>query len=132
MLWASSSTRTRLGLRAENGVEVHLGERVALIGNNPARDDFEPLKKRLGLLAAMRLDNADDDIDALGLFCPRHGQHFIGLADAGRGAEKSTAALFGLLRFTQKSVAKADARRYRVSPCQGILTLKGARDQLVW
>jgi hypothetical protein len=37
----------------------------------------------------MRLDNAKDYIDAFILFCPRHGQHFIGLADTGRGAEKN-------------------------------------------
>ena len=76
------------GPSGQNGVDVHFGEPMALIGDDPARDDFEPLKKRFGLLAAMRLGDADDDIDAFGLFCPRRGQHFIGLADAGRGAEK--------------------------------------------
>jgi hypothetical protein len=45
----------------------------------------------------MRLDDADDDIDAFGLFCPRRSQHFIGLADARSGAKKDLqAALFGL------------------------------------
>jgi hypothetical protein len=34
----------------------------------------------------MCLDDAYDDIDSLGLFCSRRRQHFIGLADAGRGA----------------------------------------------
>ena len=72
----------------QNSVKVHFGERVALVIDDPARDDFEPLQKRLGLLAAMRLGDADDDIDAFGLLCLRRGQHFIGLADAGRGAEK--------------------------------------------
>ena len=49
----------------------------------------EPLKKRLGFLAAMRFRDAGDDIRAFGLFCPGCGQHFIGLADARRGAEKN-------------------------------------------
>ena len=75
------------------------------IGDTPARDDFEPLKQRPGLLAAMRLDDADDDVNALHLFCPRRGQHFIGLADAGRGAEKDLqAAPLRLLHFTQECV----------------------------
>src|SRR5208282_2289171 len=91
----------------QNSVKVHFGERVALVSDDPARDDFEPLQKRFGLLAAMRLGDADDDIDAFGLFCPRRRQHFIGLADAGRGAEKDLqAALFGLLCFTQESVGR--------------------------
>ncbi len=62
---------------------------MAPISDTPAREDFEPLKKRLRLLAAMRLDDADDDIRAFGLFCTGRGQHFIGLADARRGAEKN-------------------------------------------
>lgn len=45
----------------ENCVEVHFTERVIPVGNRPARDDFEPLNKRLGLLAAMRLDDTGDD-----------------------------------------------------------------------
>ena len=89
----------------QNGIEIHFGERVALVRDDPARDDFEPLKKRLGLLAAMRLDDTDDDIDAFGLFCLRRGQHFIGLADARRGAEKDPqAAPLRLLHFTQEGV----------------------------
>ena len=52
----------------ENCVEVHFGEAMAPISDTPARKDFEPLKKRLRLLAAMRLDDADDDINAFGLF----------------------------------------------------------------
>ena len=39
-------------LPCQNGVEVQFGERVAPIGDDPARDDFEPWEKRLGLLAA--------------------------------------------------------------------------------
>jgi hypothetical protein len=74
----------------QNGVEVQLGERMALIGDDPARDGFEPLKQRLGLFAAMRFDDTDDNIDAFGFFCSRRGQHFIGLANTGRGAEKDS------------------------------------------
>jgi len=52
----------------QNGVEIHFGERMALIRDDPARDDFKPLEERFGLLAAMRLDDADDDIDASAFF----------------------------------------------------------------
>ena len=48
----------------EDGVEVHLFEPVTLVLDAPARDDFETVEQRLGLLAAMRLDDADDDVDA--------------------------------------------------------------------
>jgi hypothetical protein len=48
---------------------------VDLIRDYAARDDFEPLKERLGLLAAMGLGDAYDDI-VFGLFCSRRRQHF--------------------------------------------------------
>ena len=53
-----------------------------------ARNDFEAFEQRLGLAAAMRLDNADDDVVAV--FLQRMGllQHFVGLADAGSGADE--------------------------------------------
>ena len=54
-----------------------------------ARDDLEALEQRLGLLAAVRLDDADDDVVrrpcAAGA---RRLQHLVGLADAGRRAEE--------------------------------------------
>ena len=114
----------------QNSVKVHFGERVALVIDDPARDNFEPLQKRLGLLTAMRLGDADDDIGAFGLFCPRCRQHFIGLADARRGAEKDLqAAMFGLLCFTQESVGRrpplgvvafVHATRYSCSTAHGV------------
>jgi hypothetical protein len=109
-------------LPGQNGVKVHFGKCMGLIGDTPARDDFEPLKQRPGL-AAMRLDDADDDVNALYLFCPRRGQHFIGLADAGRGAEKDLqAAPLRLLHFTQESIWRrrdTHARRRAASALLG-------------
>ena len=49
----------------QDRVEVHLLEDAALVVDAPARDDFEPGEQRLGLGAAVRLDDADDDVDAL-------------------------------------------------------------------
>ena len=48
-----------------------------------------PVEQRLGLLAPVRLDDADDDVDpSLALRARRDLQHLVGLADAGRGAEE--------------------------------------------
>ena len=38
---------------------------VALVVDAAARDDLEALEQRLGFAAAVGLDHADDDIDAL-------------------------------------------------------------------
>ena len=63
------------------------------------RDDFEAFEKRLGLAPAVRLDDADDDIDPFAPLGLRRQQHLVGLADARRGAEKNlqpaAALLFG-------------------------------------
>ncbi len=70
-------------------VEVHLLERLALVFDAAPGNDFEALQQRLGLLAAVGLDHADDDVVAV--LQPRVGllQHFVGLADAGRGADEN-------------------------------------------
>jgi len=69
-------------------VEVHLLECLILVGEPPARQHFEALQQRFGFHPSMGLDHADDDIDA-GLL-PGVGalQHFVGLADARRGADE--------------------------------------------
>ena len=73
----------------DDGVEVHLLQPPALVFDALARNDFEPLQQRLRLLAAMRLDDADDDIVAVALARARRLQHRIGLADAGRRADEN-------------------------------------------
>ena len=45
-------------------VEVHLLEGLALVGDAPPGDHLEAFDERLGLLAAVRLDDADDHVDA--------------------------------------------------------------------
>jgi len=71
-----------------DAVEVHLLQAMALVFDALARDDFEPGEQRLGLLAAMRLDQRGDDIDAFAMLGLCRLQHLIGLADPRRGAEK--------------------------------------------
>ena len=76
--------------------------------------DFEVLELRLGVVAAVGLDEADDDVEParpqrVGLL-----QHRVGLADAGRGADVDAQA---------RPVLLLEARQQRVSAsgrCSGI------------
>ncbi len=65
-------------------------------------DDFEAGKQRVGLGPAVRLDVADDHIHAFGPALMRGLEHGVGLADAGRVAQKNlqrAARLARLLRL---------------------------------
>ena len=95
----------------EDRVEVHFVEPAALVLDPPPRDDFEPFEQRLGLLAAMRLDDADDDIDAFAPLRLRGLQHFIGLADARRGAEKNLQPAAARLARASAAALRAEGRR---------------------
>jgi hypothetical protein len=63
------------------------------------------LQQRFGVAAAVGLDDADDDIVAVLLAGVGLLQHLVGLADAGRGADKNSeladAALFAARRLKQ-------------------------------
>ncbi len=63
---------------------------LALILDLPARNDFQPAEQRLGFLAAVGFDDADDDVVAVFLARLRLLQHFVGFADAGRGADEDS------------------------------------------
>ena len=71
----------------------------------PARNDFKTLQQRFGFAAAVGLDDAGDDVVAVFLAGVRLLQHFVGLADAGRGADENSqladAPLFAARRFEQ-------------------------------
>ncbi len=82
----------------QHGVDIHLVELAPLVLDAPPRDDLEAGDQRFGLLAAMRLDDADDDVDAFRQPRPRRLQHLIGLADARRGAEEYLEATAILVR----------------------------------
>ncbi len=76
----------------QDGVDVHLGQPMALVFDFLTRDDLDALQQGLGLAPAVRLDDADHDIDALAPLGLCREQHLIGLADARRGAEKDLEA----------------------------------------
>src|SRR6185437_12049005 len=62
---------------------------MTFIGDALARDHLEPGNERLGLAAAMRLDQSHHHVGALALARLRREQHLVGLADARRGAEEN-------------------------------------------
>ena len=86
----------QLGLARERRVQIKFIERAPVVFNLAPRQDFEPFDERARFGAAMRLDEPDDDIDALVLQALRVLQHGVGLADSGRGAEKNLQPARGL------------------------------------
>ena len=73
----------------DDRVDVHFVERLPAIGDASPRNDLEALEQRLGLLAPVRLDDADDDVVAVLAARPGLLQHFVGLADTGRRADEN-------------------------------------------
>ena len=71
-----------------DGVEVHFLEPLALVLDAPARDDFEAFQQRFRFLAAMGLDDADDNVVAVLSPGASRLQHLVGLADARRRAHE--------------------------------------------
>ena len=76
------------GMPGDHRIEVHLLEDLVPVFDALARHDLEPAQQRLGLGAAMGLHNADHDIDARLQLRMCALQHFVGLADAGGGADE--------------------------------------------
>ncbi len=76
-----------LRLAGEDGIDVHFLELDTAILDDAQRHGLEVADQRLGVRPAVRLDEADDDIEALSLEEVRILQHLIGLANARRGAD---------------------------------------------
>ncbi len=77
----------RVRMAGEDRVDVHLFQLDAAIGNHAQRNDFEIANLVGGLLAAVCLDEADHDVDALLALEEGIVEHVIGLANAGGRAE---------------------------------------------
>ena len=80
------------GAALEQGVEIHLGQRLAAIGDRVARDHLESLEQLLGIGAPVRLDDADHHLAAFGTARLCGLEHRVGLADAGRRADEQAEA----------------------------------------
>src|SRR6516162_5505093 len=74
----------------DNGIEVHFLKPLAPILDAPAWNDFETLQERLGFLAAMGLNNADEDVVTIGLPGASLQQHLVRFADARRRADENS------------------------------------------
>ncbi len=76
------------GRPPHDGVDVHLLERDAAVLDAPARHDLEPLRERGGLGPVVRLQVADDDVDAVRERLPALEEHAVRLADSGGHAQQ--------------------------------------------
>ena len=74
----------------DDPVKVHFVKPLAFVLDSPARDDFEAFQEGFGFLAAVRLDDADDDVVAVVLPGAGLQQHFVGLADARRRTHENS------------------------------------------
>jgi hypothetical protein len=70
-------------------IEVHLLEPLTFIFEPLAGNNFETLEQRLGFLAPMRLDDADDYVIAVQLSRSDLLQHFVSLAHTWSSADKN-------------------------------------------
>lgn len=115
------------GAAGEDGVEVHLLEDAAAVVDAAAGDDLEAADERLGLGAAVGLDDADRDVDAVLLPGAGRGQHGVGLADPGGGAEED---LQPAARLAQRLLEQGvRGRTLVVSLGHGARLLTGGRDR---
>ncbi len=83
----------------ERAVQIEFGERAAAIVDAGGRQHVEAVEQRGGLAAAVGLDDADDDVDAILPALARGLQHRVGLADAGGRAEEDLELAAPLLFF---------------------------------
>ena len=98
----------------EDGVEIHLLEHPTLVVDLAPRDHLEAAHQRSGLGAAVGLDDADHDVDAVFPLGLRRDQHLVGLADAGRGAEEDLQPAAGLAqRFLEERIGRGALVRFR-------------------
>ena len=72
----------------QQAVQIHLGQNMPLMLDDPAGQDLQAARQGLRFGAAMRFDHRGDDVDAF--LQPRLGgfQHGVGLADTRRHAEE--------------------------------------------
>ncbi len=77
-----------LGMARENGIEIHFGELHAAIFGVQTREGRDAFGQRIGFLATMSFDIADDDVASGGEFAAGSLKHRVGFADAGSHAEE--------------------------------------------
>ena len=94
----------------QNRIQIHFVQDAPAIADVDWRNFLQPFRQRGGFSPSMRLHHTHNDIHALLLAGARGGQHFEGLPDAGRGAEKDLqAASPGTLRLFQERVRRGSS-----------------------
>ena len=78
----------QFGPPRQGAVQIELHQGAVAVFDGRAWHDVQPAQQAHRLLAAVGLDHADDDIQPLGLSAARGAQHLVGLAHAGRHAQK--------------------------------------------
>ncbi len=73
----------------QDGVDIHLREFAALIGDAAPRDCLQAFEQCFGFLAAMGFDNANDDIDTHRPSAAGGLEHLVSLADAWRRTQEN-------------------------------------------
>ena len=88
----------------KRGIQVKFAQLNSAIFNLPAGNSWQTFGKRVGFLATMRFEVADDDIAPGGEFAAGGFQHGVGLAHAGAHAEENlelAALLAGLVALNR-------------------------------
>ena len=119
------------GPAGQHGVDVHLLQHDAAIFDPPPRHLFELADLGDGLRAAVRLDEADDHVDAVLPQPIAFLEHVVGLAHAGGEAEVDLqpAALLAADEVEEQSRAWAVVRRWTRLLCLDLTTpARAARD----
>jgi len=98
---------TESRLARKNRVEIHFFQYDAAVLDLAARDDLQVAELCRGLLASVRLDEPDHDVDAFALKPLRVLDHRVGLADARRGADvDAQAGALGGLQLREHLIAR--------------------------
>ena len=115
-----------LGLARQGGVDVEFLEGAAAIFDLAARQDFQTFRQGARFRPTVRLDETDDDVDAVQLQGPRLRQHGVGLADAGRGAQKDAqlAARFDPSAPAARQDQGGGRSPFPTAPCSGYSRFK--------
>ncbi len=115
----------QLGMRFERCVKIELQQLGAAIFNFAPRQNIEPENERLRLGTNVRLDVADDHIDAFLSDFSRGFEHGVGLAYAGSGAEENLQLAARLLSFFRFD---AGEQRFGIGPVVGHRVISPANE----
>src|SRR5256885_12934194 len=83
------------GLASKNCIQIHLFECSAFVFDFAARDGFELCGKLFDALAAMRFDDADDDVFAASVAPNRFAEHAVRFPNARSITKKQFEAALG-------------------------------------